>query len=184
MQDFLTWITLDTAAIIGYIAGAVGIGAFLLAKRESLLLARVITDLLFALHYFLINAISGAYLSIIYVFAVVLALLSDKLSKRQETLIRLVICVAGGFLVYQSYQGVQDILALIATWISFFMYGIKCNARLRWVAFLIVNPLWLIYAIASASLPGTLTLIAYQIATALGLYRIHRDSKKDVIKTD
>lgn len=178
MQDFLTWITLDMASIIGYIAGAVGIGAFLLARRESLLIARVVTDVLFALHYFLINALSGAYLSIVYVFAVVLALLNDKLSKRQETLLRIVICLAGGCLVYQSYQGVQDILALIATCISFFMYGIKCNARLRWTAFLVVNPLWLIYAIASASLPGTLTLIAYQIATALGLYRIHRDNKK------
>ena len=65
----------------------------------------------------------------------------------------------------------QDILILIATCVSFFMYGIKNNITLRFVAFFLVNPLWLIYAVISGSIPGMLTLFAYEIGILIGIYR-------------
>lgn len=162
------------AALFGYLAGLIGVSSFLFAKKKNLLLARVITDFLFAVHYFLIDAFSGAYLSIVYIFAVLLALLEDRLSVYNQAIIRFIICVIAGLIIYQTYEGLQDILILIATWVSFFMYGIKCNIKLRLIAIFVVNPLWLIYAIISGSVPAMLTLIAYEIATVIGLNRARK----------
>lgn len=167
------------SALFGYLAGFLGVSSFLFAKKKNLLLARVATDLLFAIHYFLIDAFSGAYLSLVYISAVILVLMREKLSQHNEVIIRLVICAIAGLIIYQTYEGVQDILILIATWVSFFMYGVNSNIKLRLIALLVVNPLWLVYAVISGSVPAMLTLLAYEIATIIGLYRAYKSENQE-----
>lgn len=180
---FQTWLTLDFTSAIGYAAGAIGISSFLFATKKNFLFFRLTTDILFALHYFLIGALSGAYLSVVYAAAVSLGLVKSSISSSHEHILRIVLCLISGALVYLSYEGTQDLLILIASWVSFYMFGMQCNLKLRWTALLIVNPLWLIYAFLAASTPAVITLVFYQIATTIGLCRAYKDSKSRIQTT-
>ena len=88
----LEWLLPLIPSGIGYIAGIIGIGSFLLAEKRNLLIARLVTDSLFAVHYFLIDAFYGSYLSIVYILGVALGLAKEKITRLIENVARVSLC--------------------------------------------------------------------------------------------
>jgi len=153
--------------IIGFLAMGANILSFQFKKHRNILLFRTINEALFILQYFLLGALSGAFLNI--VGCVRNIIFSKKVQKGKSTTAYIVVFsvlfVAFGLL---TFDGVKSIMLILAKVLSTIAYGNKNTTIIRAVSFL-THISYLFYNILVFSFSGAISdgLLLISLATAI-----------------
>lgn len=152
--------------LIGFIGVCISLFIFQVNKRDSMLKLQMGAAAVYALHFFLLGAITGSSLSIAggirnYLFY--------KQKKRSWLLPAAFIIVFSvvGILTWQGPISLLPVMAMISGTLAFWQKNPK---HIRLIA-LIASPLWLIYNILSGSYPGILAEIVMLLSNVVGIYR-------------
>lgn len=165
MHDFTN--TNILIQLIGFIALCFMVAVFQANKRKQLLIRQVTAALLFALHFMLLGAATGAVMNLIgaarsYTFL--------KLDKNREVKYLLVFILLFTMATFLSSQGLKSLLPLAGMIFGTIAFWQKKPKQIRLIA-LLASPPWFIYSLISGSYPGMLVELIVMSSNLTGIYR-------------
>lgn len=166
----------NTAQLVGYAALALAITGFLIKSKLGFLIARGGADFTFAVHYILIGAHIAGLLSLVISAVFFIRLLASK-SRWQWPLMGSMF-IMGIILSAYSYQQPMDWLAIVGTIACLITPTIRSNLAMRLWCFIVVTPLWLVYAQLAGSVPGVLANSLYLVTLGIGIGRLMLTERK------
>ncbi len=166
------------ATIVGILALIPFVLSFQLKKRNNIILANLVSRILYILQYILLGAFAGAAFDFIGLISSVIARKKDKpfVAKYQTAIIILInaLLVAAGIMLYKNIYSILGLAGIIlevaALWLT-------KERDIRIVSFLSA-PFWLIYNIAShayASVPGN---ILAMVSIGIAMWRLDIPKKE------
>lgn len=157
--------------LVGFVALAVGLLGFQANKRGNMLKFQVAASVLYAVHFYLLGAFTGAVMNGVnagrnYAFF--------KIAKRTWLLPAgfMIIFALAGIITWQGPLSVLPTLAMLTGTLAFWQ---KNPTTIRLLE-LISPPLWFAYNAVAGSYPGMLAEIILFCSIILGIYRF--DIKK------
>lgn len=156
------------AQLIGVIAVCFSLAIFQVNKREIMLRIGAVAGLLYAVHFFLIGAPTGAAMNIVgsirsYIFSII------KPTRKNIWILVFFICVSllGAALTWEGALSLLPMGGIIFGALAFWQSNPTTIRRLA----LIASPLWFIYNAASGSYPGMFIEIFIMTSNLIGQYR-------------
>lgn len=155
--------------LIGGVALVCVVLAYQAETRQRIMYLQFAGSLLFATHFLLLGAMTGAALNLVaalraFVFA------KYKHQKRPLTplitIIGLFVIVCG--LTWEGPRSLLPMIAMVASSIGFWQLHTQ---RIRWMVSATSSPLWLIYNVLSGSIPGIATEVLNMVSALVGLWR-------------
>lgn len=142
--------------------------------KRTILLWQVVANLIFAIHYTLLHARSGALCSFFQIVVLLLFLLQEKFnwSKLVTTAISRNTATMGIAVTYETPVTALPIVASLAALLPFF----QTRRRVIQAAGIVSGLSWLVYVIAVRSYSGMVTESVLTIITAASLLK--KESKK------
>lgn len=141
--------------IIGFLGMAANFLSFQFKKHKHILLFRTINETLFIAQYFLLGALSGAFLNIVGCARNIL--FTKQVAKGKSTFITTIIFsvlfTAFGILTFDGFKSIMLILAKVLSTVA---YGNKNTTIIRTVSFA-THVSYLFYNIAVFSLAGAIS---------------------------
>lgn len=163
------------AQIIGFIALTLLIIVFQKNNRKSMLRLMMAAALLYALHFFILGALTGAVMNLLNVFrSYVFANRDDKEWAKHDWWLY-VFLAAIALLGIVTWAGPYSILALMAVAMQTIAFWSKNTKKIRYIS-LVVPPCWFAYNFIVGSIPGMITEVLILGSLLVGLYRF--DIKK------
>ncbi len=158
---------LSIANIFGFFAFLIGLWRLQLKSVRHIYIADIPKALLWIVHYYLINGISGLIVSAVSIIRTILRLyLPEKHIKIMILLSVIVIWILG--LYY--YTNIFSLLPLIATGIA--SYGMVVEERKFYTNYLLIHYLfWLAYGVALLSIPLCLSVLTSILFCIIGKYK-------------
>ena len=167
------------ATVVGILGLIPFLLSFQLKKRNNIILANLISRILFILQYILLGAYAGAAYDLIGLISSVIARRKDKpfIAKHQAAIIIIINArlVAAGIALYKNIYSILGLLGIIFEVAA--MWPTK-ERNIRIISF-ISAPFWLVFNLASrayASVPGNI-LAMVSIGIALWRYDIPKKGK-------
>ena len=154
---------------IGFLGMAANVLSFQFKKHKTILFFRTVNESLFILQYFLLGALSGAYLNA--VGCVRNIIFTKQVAKGKSTtattVIFSVLFTVFGLL---TFDGVKSIMLILAKVLSTVAYGNKNTTVIRAVSFL-THITYLFYNIAVFSMAGAISDGILLVSLAIGIMR-------------
>lgn len=158
------------AQTIGFVAMTLGVMSFQAKSSGRILVWQVLANSFWCIHYFLLNAYTGAWLNM-------LALVRNGtyyFLGKQET--NKTVYVAAGFCALSiavslcTYQNWLSILPMLGTAVQSFSFAVKDANKMRLFT-LIGSPFWLTYNFMSGSISGAITEVFAITSMLVGMIR-------------
>ena len=158
---------------IGLVAMALGIGSFQLKQRSNILIVQFFSNFLWAAHFLLLGATTGAALNIC---ATVRSYVFYKYGAKKNRSIWILIgsiiaLVVSAMLSWQGWISLIPMIAIIIATIGYWQHDEQMIRRV----ILISSPLWLVYGVISGSYAGIAneSIVIASVLIALWRYRKH-----------
>ncbi|PCI25657.1 hypothetical protein COB57_00345 [Candidatus Peregrinibacteria bacterium] len=155
---------------IGGLALLLTIISFQQKNRNSIIKIQIFSSILYSLHFFLLNALSGSIMNFIGIFRgyVFHKKTEKKWAKNPLWLyVFMTIIIIATVITWQSPI---SLLPMTASLIGTYAYWQTDAKKVRWMS-LCSSPLWMIYNIAVLSIPGIISEIFIASSTIIGMYR-------------
>ena len=161
------------AQIIGVLATVLSLLIYQVNRRSSMLWLGLAAGVLFAIHFYILGALTGAILNLIgiarsYTFVKVTP-------SRNNIWVLVLFIIIASVATVAFWQGQIGVLALVgntASGIAFWQK--KPKSIRRWA--LISPPLWFAYNALSRSYPGMFIEVMNVLSAVTGIYRFDRKS--------
>ena len=154
--------------LIGFVAFVLSLLIFQVNKRSSMLRIQMVACLLYAIHFFMLGAYTGAAMN---VAGVARNFSFDKLKKSRHSWVLPILFITIFFIAaILTWQGPRSLLPAIAS-IGGTLAVWQQNPRMIRLLSLLSPPLWLTYNVLSGSYPGILSEIFLLTSTIVGIYR-------------
>ena len=157
--------------LIGWIAVSLSIATFLFNKRSSMLITDFLAAALYALHFFLLGAITGGAMNLIGAIRGVVYYHYPPTKIRRWLFMFFIIiaCIATAIF----WQGPLSLLALGGT-LSYALAYWQSNPTYIRRYLMASYPLWFVYNAISGSYPGMAIEVILFSANVIGQYRFDR----------
>lgn len=160
---------------IGFVAFVLSLSIFQVNKRSSMLRIQLSACFLYAIHFFMLGAFTGAAVN---VAGVARNFLFEKFRSAKHSWVLPIFFISIFFAVaILTWQGPRSLLPAIAS-IGGTLAVWQKNPRMIRLLSLLSPPLWLIYNVLSGSYPGILSEIFLLTSTLIGIYRFDIRKKK------
>jgi len=157
--------------VIGFIAWLFLLFSYYRKKSNNIIIFQIIGNILFMLHYYLLNAFSGLLLCLCdFVFDTGYVKVNNKLL---VYLISIPIRVICGFMFYSS---IIDVLPIVASLIE--GYSLTCNKKIIVIGGIITYILWFMYDVLVISLSGAISDMIIIVSNIIILINIFK--KKEI----
>lgn len=160
------------AQAIGVVALLFSAFSFQQNTHKRIMLCQTVAGSLFALHFFVLGATTGAITNTIGVVRGIVFYHRDKKWAAGITL-PLVFCAAFIISGICTWQGPLTLLPICAMVINTFTFAATDPTVVR-VTILFSSPLWLVYNALSLSFPGVITESFVILSTIIGMIRFDR----------
>lgn len=166
------------------VAQSIGVAAMILAyfiytakERRTLIALKFISDAMWAVHYFMLGAVSGGLLNIINMGRETVFQLKSTKTWAKSRIWVLVFIAVNLTSTILSWQGPQSLLPAIGASIS--VIGLWCAdpMHIRMFSFPGIS-MWLIYSIITGTISGMICNVITLISIGIGLYRDIRSKKQ------
>ena len=156
----------EIAQIIGFFGIAANLLIYQQKTQNRVLLFKLISDIIWAAHYFLLGAFSGAAVACIGILRESVFMLSKK--NREKWLV-LFMCIAIGsaFLTWKNVFSLFPAAASVLSVVSFWQIKAKNTRLLAFPISLCMG----IYSVTSGSLSGFVNEVLTVSSSAIGLFR-------------
>ena len=159
--------------LIGLLAFCMLVLSFYKKEPKKILLFQATANFAYSIHYFLLGAISGAYISIISILRNILLLIA----KKNKTLAAIFIATLYLIVTVLFYENLYSILPMIAN--SIYIVAILKDSKLSLLkAQLIGSVLWFTYGFAVSSYVEMFAQVVLAISSIIQIKKIN-NSKKD-----
>lgn len=119
-------------------------------KKKDILLIEIISYLLFSIHFYLLNGITGSICNLIGMFALILIYLIEKYKLRNKYLITLLFVILILIINIITYQNLYSLFPMIAITMVIISFLFNNENNIRIIG--IISALsWLVYAIVYKS---------------------------------
>ena len=161
--------------------GALGVGANCIIYQQKsgkkLLLWKLISDVLWFLHYLFLKAYSGSAVALIGVFRECIFYNENKKEKKNifYPILFILITIASAILTWKNITGIFPMCASVMSIISFW----KANPKFARIIAYPISGLMLSYNIGCMSYMGIISEIMTLIATTVAIIRMSRKDEKN-----
>ena len=153
---------------IGIAAMVVALLVFQANNRKNMLAMHSIANLLYAIHFFLLNAVTG---SVMCVLIVIRNFLFSSSKKRQRSwLLPIIFILCFSIFTYFSWSGVISLLPLAGSIFGTIAFW-QTNPRLIRFFSLLAPPFWFAYAFLTGAYPVMVTEFVLFSSDLVGIYR-------------
>lgn len=158
------------AQIIGVIVLVITVTSIQFKTKEKILICQIIANVLVAVQYFLLNALTGAVVAIINVIRCIIFYYYKKKNKKPSIIfltIFIIVAIVSGIL---TCQNVFSIIPIIATIV--FTYGLwQDNVKVTRICTAITAGNWTIYNIIVKAFAGALQSVAECSSAIIAMLR-------------
>lgn len=159
-----------SAQIIGFIVLGITVTSIQFKTKEKILICQIIANILVAIQYFLLNALTGGVVAVINVIRCLVFYYYKKKDKKPSVIflsIFIVIAIVSGIL---TWQNVFSIIPIIATIV--FTYGLwQDNVKITRICTAITAGNWTIYNVIVKAYAGALQSLAECISAIIAMIR-------------
>ena len=168
------------AQIIGFGGTALTIIAYQQNKRKKILLCTVISAALFAIHYIILGAYTGAIMNILAASRSLVFMNNTKKWAKSKIWVAvfMVIYTVACIATWDKWYSVLPLIAMLLTTVSNWFQSEK---KIRFLTFP-SSPCWLVYNILNASYAGIITEIFVMSSLIIAIIRF--DLKKPKFETE
>lgn len=154
---------------IGFLGLFIGVIAFQFKKHGNIVLAKMISELIFSIQYVLLGAWTAAILDC---FSVIRNLLFRSFVKRKISTTPVIILFGTFVLItgFFTYDGILSLFPIGSKLLTTISYGMKNEKLLRFIT-LPSCILWIIYNISVGSIAGALTDLISLGSLLLAIYK-------------
>ncbi len=156
--------------IVGFIALVFAMVSYQMKTQKKIVLIQIISCTLFAVHFLMLNAYTGALMNLIAAVRSVVFVNKDKKWGRSSWWIvffSIVCVVAVGF----TWEGALSLMPMAGMVLTSVAWGIE-NASLVRLISLPSSPLWIVYNIICGSTAGVLTEMFVMISIITAIIRL------------
>ncbi len=165
------------AQIIGFIVLGITVISIQFKTKEKILMCQIIANVLVALQYFFLNAITGGVVAVINVIRCIIFYYYKKNDKKPSIIfltIFILVAIGSGIL---TWQNVFSIIPIIATII--FTYGLwQDNVKVTRICTALTAANWSIYNVIVRAYAGALQSIAECTSAIIAMWR-NREKKAE-----
>lgn len=173
MNDLLTYDFFAQA--VGVLASAIVVFSFSRKHDDHLKFFIIFGNILFAAHFFMLDAYAGMLINMINAFRVGFSIKFHKSNWMMWFFLG--VYLIAGYVVYEEPKDLLPVLSsLLGTYSMFKLSGIK----LRLVGMIGASS-WLTYAIISHSIGGMITEIGIMLSNSATIIRLMKDKKHKAI---
>lgn len=168
--------------IIIQFIGAVGYSLVTLSyfkkTKEKILLVQIIAYIMFTLHFYLLNAVTGAICNFVGMLAMISIYLLEKYKLKFKSVVGIGFAIVLVVINISTFQNIFSVFPMIASVISILSFLTNNENDIRVVG--IISALcWLVYAVMYKSYIS----IIFEIVTLIGvIIAFFRNKKRDSIK--
>lgn len=158
--------------LIGILAFCVLVLSFYRKKTSTIIAYQIVSNFAYTVHYFLLGALSGAYISFVGIFRNIAYL---KVKKRKSIL---AITVISLYLIITIifYDNVASLLPLIAN-SQYLLCMLKNDKKVLLVSALISSAIWATYAIFVSSYAAMITESILLVSNTIQLIKTNKKSR-------
>lgn len=153
LSEFSTPRTL-IAQIIGFVPLILSFFVFLQKKRKRIIIFKGCSDLLWAMHFFVLGEYTGVLVNLVNTLRDVIFAYKEKKWAR-HILIPIFFCILTLFSALPTFAGVKSIFAVVGSCVAVVGFWQTNVERLR-IYNLVAVALWLIYGLLTFSIPTVL----------------------------
>ena len=163
------------AQVIGIIAFCLAVWSFQQNEHKKIVLLQLLANLCFTVHYFMLEAYTGALLNSIGLARSIVFIFKDKkwAASNWWLVFFSLVCAGAGIYTWDGFLTLLPMSAMILTTIAF---GINNPKKTRLLSFP-SSPLWLIYNLVNQSWGGVLTECFNMGSIIIGMLRFDRSKK-------
>lgn len=161
---------------MNWLIQVIGFGAFIMlalsywqAEKQRIMLWQMAANLLFAVHYFLLNAQSGAVCSVFQIVVLLLFTLRDKFGWKR-VVISIPVLLIFGLIAVVTYETPITLLPILGSVLSLLPF-FQSNRRVIQISGIFSALAWLVYVISVGSYSGILTESVLAVTTAASLLK-------------
>ena len=160
------------AQIIGFIVLGITVISIQFKTKEKILMCQIIANVLVAIQYYLLNALTGGVIAVINVIRCIIFYDYKKKNKKPSIIflgIYILIAIGSGILTWQNAFSIIPIIATIV-----FTYGLwQDNVKITRICTAITAGNWSIYNVIVKAYAGALQSVAECISAIIAMFR-HR----------
>lgn len=161
--------------LIGFIAVGLTLALYQFNSRRTMLIIIIVSSALYAVHFLLLGAPTGAIMNSLNIFrSLVFLRYAHKKRPIQIMYLFIVLFLMAGVLTWQGPLSLLPMTGMISGTIAYWQLKTK---RIRRLA-LIASPCWLVYNVISGSYPGMVAELVSITSNIVAMYRF--DSKKQL----
>lgn len=140
-------------SIVGFLAVLSGIGIYSYSDRKKVLVAKIIADSIWAVHFLLIGAATGAVLNVVCVVRDII-FYNRGIKKWASSFCWIVIfIVLNNVSGFMSYQGAVSLLPMVGSSLAVVGLWLSDAHKMRIISFFAIG-LWFVYAGITRSVPS------------------------------
>lgn len=158
--------------LIGFLAFAVLVLSFYKKKVSTIISYQIVSNFAYTVHYFLLGALSGAYISFIGIFRNIAVL---KVKKHKKLLVGIVISL---YLLVTIifYEGLYSLFPIIAN--STYLIAMVKNTKKSMLIGGIISPiLWIGYGVFVGSYASVITESILLVSNTVQLVKLSKKSR-------
>lgn len=155
--------------LIGFAGTIVSFIMFQQNKRRRIIGCQILSTSLFAIHYILLGAFTGAALNAIAITRSIVFYNNDKKWAKSPVWLwfYIVVSIVAGLLTWESWYSILPAIALVLTTVANWM---KSETKIRLISFP-NSPCWLIYNAITGSVAGVITECIVMSSLIIGIVR-------------
>ena len=142
--------------IIGAMAYAALAFSYFKKQKKEILFMQIIAYLLFSIHYFMLDGLTGAICNVVGLVALIAIYLFDKYNLKNKKLLVMSIIPIFGVVLFFTYKDIFSIFPVIASSVTILSFITKSERTIRGIG-IVSAECWLVYAIILRS-PVTIIL--------------------------
>lgn len=158
------------AQVIGVIVLIITVISIQFKTKEKILICQIIANVLVALQYFLLNALTGAVVAVINVVRCIIFYYYKKKNKKPSIIfltIFIIVAIVSGILTWQNGFSIIPIIATIV-----FTYGLwQDNVKVTRICTAITAGNWTIYNVIVKAYAGALQSVAECSSAIIAMWR-------------
>lgn len=166
-----------SAQIIGVIVLIITVTSIQFKAKEKILICQIIANVLVAIQYFLLNALTGAVVAVINVIRCIIFYYYKKKNKKPSIIfltIFIIVAIVSGILTWQNGFSIIPIIATIV-----FTYGLwQDNVKITRICTAITAGNWTIYNVIVKAYAGALQSVAECSSAIIAMWRNKEKTKE------
>jgi len=159
--------------LIGVLAFCILVLSFYKKTPKMIMLYQVASNFIYSIHYFLLGALSGAFINCIGIFRNVCLMNA----KKHKNIISILIILIYLLITIIFFEGMYSVLPLIAN-SQYVIAILKGNRKSLILGGIIGSSLWTIYAIFVNSYVSTITEMIIVISNTIQLIKLNKNKIK------